>query len=679
MKKHEFLYHPLYCSKFNKDLWSYEDCVGCQYGHEHRDLISCQYCEQKLDSKVKSAIIKGYKPDYLRVLEDKKSVTFVRGGGLGDVIRLTPVIKELKRQLPKLKVNIKCDKSFLEIFHHNPFIDNIFSSSDEVVSDRNNIVLNLAQGFKLEDHSVDGIADRLGIKLKDKTMFYKVTGNEETEARHILSELNVITGVLKVGISARANTFEKCPSQDFWGELYNMVRATYLDKLQLFFFGKEKPEMPFLGNSVLFFGYSIRETATLMNQMDLFIGSDSGLLYLAQALGMTTLGLFGVTPGKSVDYPRFDFIDKRAEVCDSYCYGKAPCKGIPGKCIQAITPEDVLKKISSILNLDLKKIKSGKHKTINIIITKAGIGDILTITPGLRQLKKRHPISRLNVITAPDLNTDLLRNNPFIDSIIATNDVSKYTVNADIYKDITYYVAEYEVKHIPNWKKSRIMLYSEAMGNTVLQDKTAVFNPTTKETDWAKHTAELFKFRTAIAIQPMSGERYKDWPVSYWEKLVATVKSYFPKSLFLNFDPKIEIEGTFSIKEDVRKVVTLLGYCDLIISPDSLFLHVAGMYKKPTIAIFGPSCYRTGYKNVILCQRLDMPCCPCCRNASMKCNPLPGKQLNKIEGEENSECLLKLSPELIFKKAKPLLKELCYENKRGSSNSRGKKRTVASP
>lgn len=677
-----FSYDPLYCRKFNKDLTSFDDCDGCKWGKKGADFISCRYCERKFDHKTNSVIAINYRADYLKVLSGKKSVTFTRGGGLGDVIRLTPLIRELKRRLPHLKIGVRCHSDYVPLFFHNPLIDNLFSYEDEPVTDQDNVLLDLGKGFELEDHSVDGIAARLGVELTDKRIFYSATREELKWAKYTLAKHDIVPDVFKVGISAMANTPEKCPSRDFWCKCYRLVRAMYSGKVRLFFFGKNRTDIANVGNSAFFFGNELRETAALLKQMDLFISGDSGLLYLALALDIPTLGLFGVTPGESVKYLNFHFIDRRSEVCDKYCYGKPVCKETPGKCIQAITPNEVATKIGEILRLKPSKIKTGKHqevKKVTVFFSVGGLGDTLTITPGLRQLKKDFPLSEITVILGSKENTKILENNPSIDRALITNELKKYSSRPSLKFDITWYPAEYETSVVPNVRKSRVQLYSEAMGNRRLSDKSLVFCPTVKELKWAKNTADSFKNRIAIGIQPRSRETYKDWPLEYWGSLVRLIKADFPRLSIFNFDPKIDIENTSPIREEIRRVITLLNFFDLIISPDSFLLHAAAIYSKPTVGIFGPSGYRAGYKNVVVCQRSDIPCCPCWMNASMVCNPHPGRQRQKEDGYSESMCLLKLMPELVFEKVKPIIEELRCETKGGSNNSRGKKRTIASP
>jgi len=674
-KDDEIIYSPLYCSKFDQDLVSYYDCQGCKFGKEQNGFISCRYCQRKLEPKVKSIILKDYKPDYVKALASKKSITLNRGGGLGDIIRLTPTIKELKRRLPKLKINLRCDSEYLPIFYGNPFIDHLYSYEDKVSGDEENVVLDFNKGFRLEDHSVQGIAKRLHLKLTDYQILYYIRKEEIQWAKDRLAKL-VSANTLKVGISAMASSPEKCPSLEFWQEFYYCLRASFPQQTQLFFFGDKKPDMPPMGKSVLLFGNPIRKTAALMSLMDLFIGADSGLLYLAMGLNLKILGLFGLTPGESIKYEKFDFIDKRKEVCKQYCYGKPVCKEIPGKCIQAIKPEDVVYKVGRILGLRKTSVKSGHFRSINVLFTRGGLGDTLTITPGLEQLKKRFPLSKLTVVLASEENEKILKNNPCIDTIIVTNNPARFSSTADLTFDITDYPADYEARFVPRIKKSRIELFSEAMGNDKLESATPCFYPTEEELKWAKYMANVLKHRILVAIQPRSGEAYKDWPVPYWEELISLVNSYFPQSLILNFDPELQFENTFLIREDIRKVVTFLQFCDLVICPDSLFLHIAGMWHIKTVAIFGPSGYRAGYENVSLCQRIDLPCCPCWRNANMKCNPLPGKQRG-TEGQDISQCMLDLTPEMVFDKVKPILRELEYGSKRSSYSSWGERATSA--
>lgn len=294
-------------------------------------------------------------------------------------------------------------------------------------------------------------------------------------------------------------------------------------------------------------------------------------------------------------------------------------------------------------------------KEICILLRKAGIGDVLTLTPGLRGLRMRYSRKRyrIRVFVPSEEAQQILLFNPDVDVVEVGAPEEGDTL------DITEYPANYESRSIPNIAKSRIELYNEALGGFPLKDTSIVLNFALEKMDWAEVFCAEYEERLLIGLQLFSGETYKDWPFEHFEALCGLIHEEFPSAVIFclgSKDQKIPA-GTVPIVGELRQQCAVIARCDVLIAPDSLLLHLGGAFQIPTLLILGPSSWRHKYPNVEVAQRQDLSCCPCIMNALLKCNPEKGKQLLPTGGLEKPLCMQELSPEQVFSQFKLLMEK----------------------
>lgn len=72
-------------------------------------------------------------------------------------------------------------------------------------------------------------------------------------------------------------------------------------------------------------------------------------------------------------------------------------------------------------------------------------------------------------------------------------------------------------------------------------------------------------------------------------------------------------------RDSIRRLAALIGICDLMITSDTLGMHLGLGLERPTIALFGPTCHQEidlfGCGQKIIS---DYPCCPCYRSSCEK-------------------------------------------------------------
>lgn len=293
-------------------------------------------------------------------------------------------------------------------------------------------------------------------------------------------------------------------------------------------------------------------------------------------------------------------------------------------------------------------------KEIRILIRKAGIGDILTLTPGLRGLRVRYPKSQnyvIRIFVPTGEDQQILLGNPDIDSVKVGTPEKRATL------DITEYPANYESRAILNIKKSRIELYNEALKNFTLKNSLMVLKFTPEELLWAKTFCRKYEKNHLICIQAQSGETYKDWSLDKFRLLCQLIKRELPSANIFSFGKTSEnishqaipLEGT------LRQQAAIVACCDFLVAPDSVLLHLGGAFQIPTLLILGPSGWRAKYPKIVVAQRQDLPCCPCFMNASMRCNPKEGMQRLSLGGLENAMCLQEMKAQYVFEQFKLLM------------------------
>jgi ADP-heptose:LPS heptosyltransferase len=297
-------------------------------------------------------------------------------------------------------------------------------------------------------------------------------------------------------------------------------------------------------------------------------------------------------------------------------------------------PNDKLRIINHHNDLSLTKNKK-------ILITRAmgGIGDLLMMTPGFHQLKLKYPDKEIH-LAIPKRYFPVFENNPDVKLIdIEDDSLSHYAYQKWInFSECP--AARVESRTAPKVKKSRIDLFAKGLGLSKFSLSKMDTKPRLHFTEDETEFANLFwdsmdlKDKTVIGIQIHSDESYRDYP--HMEKLVKEISTSHKVIVFdgqkikgYDFENVIKIDSVL-----LRQAFSIANKCDVIIGPDSSFIHFAAAFDKPTIALFGPidgSVRTMNYLNCVFIDvRDELGCLPCWRNESMPC---------KLTGMRNSICM----------------------------------------
>lgn len=243
-----------------------------------------------------------------------------------------------------------------------------------------------------------------------------------------------------------------------------------------------------------------------------------------------------------------------------------------------------------------QKILARKGKGKVCVIRKVGgIGDVLMVTPALRQL--RRDFRDLDITFAIDMHTtannvyyELVRNAPFVTRLIDARYVKHGEYDAVV--DVSSVCLRYEREGLP--AINRIDLFGRAMGIPILQDKRSWYKVEPSETEWAARVLDKRAGKKIVVLHTASMEAKRCWPI---EKYLAIVKQAEIDELpvhfvILDFNNKYAHWSKHSncsnwSQTNLREMAALIHTADLFIGPDSGPMHLAGAVSTRSIVLFG--------------------------------------------------------------------------------------------
>lgn len=265
---------------------------------------------------------------YVANKADKKTVLVKRKGALGDVLLTTPIVERLYAE--GWRVDVATDSK--EVFENNPYVNiagpyYIFNPYHDKVIDLDLAYERAPYMHVIDAYSMVAFGDT---HTPHRLSTYFGLGLDDTRQRG-----NRV--VIHAGKSWENRTW---PAKK-WDEVaFEIAKLAYfVDTI-----GPDKE-------------LSLAKVAKRIYQARLFIGNDSGLLHLAQALGVPSIGLYTCARAEyraTLKYHHFPIIP------DIDCYGclhdEPPpvtycgCRRGDLKCLDLITPEMVMAKVKEVLN-----------------------------------------------------------------------------------------------------------------------------------------------------------------------------------------------------------------------------------------------------------------------------------------------------------------------------------------
>lgn len=333
-----------------------------------------------------------------------------------------------------------------------------------------------------------------------------------------------------------------------------------------------------------------------------------------------------------------------------------------------------------------------------MIIRLSSIGDILLCYPTIQVLRKRFPRARIDFLVAREFEEALSPFRPLLTSVLRydrQNDKAEirrfrrhikqtgYDWIIDLHNSLrtrrllwcsgskTFRVRKYIIRrylyiklgwqlypHIPVFRK-----YLASLPFRVDEGDYQMTIPDRPDPDQVSKMKSrlpvLSNNNKNIIIFPGARHFTKRWPLSYFAELINMILDrtawniilggdeqdrHYLQPLLSNNSPRlIDASGRFSLRESFL----LIRLGDALISNDSAPMHVAALYDKPQIAVFGNTVPRFGFapqnSQAIIIENDPLACRPCSHIGYSKCP------------EKHFRCMRHIPPAQIFVALQQLL------------------------
>jgi len=294
--------------------------------------------------------------------------------------------------------------------------------------------------------------------------------------------------------------------------------------------------------------------------------------------------------------------------------------------------------------------RTQNKKSKNILITRAmgGAGDLLMMTPGIRALKKKYANKEIH-LAIPKRYFSIFKNNTDVKLIDIEEDTLSHLFYSKWFNFTDCPASRAESRRAPKIKKNRTELFARGLGIKGLRlfamDHKPVYSLSDIEVEFVNDFWDRMQLNSqkVVGIQLHTDESYRDYPLI--EKLVEKISKKYSVLLFdncriagFNFENAIKIDSF-----PIREAFALASKCNLIIAPDSAFIHFAAAFDLPSIGLFGPIDGKVRTKHYPNCTYIDvrkqLGCLPCWRNEDIPC---------KLTGMRHSACMESISIQKII-------------------------------
>ncbi|HXV27359.1 MAG TPA: glycosyltransferase [bacterium] len=252
---------------------------------------------------------------------------------IGDEMMTAPVYESLKQQFPHSV--LEAEVRYPELLKGNPFVDHVNRGKDF----KPDLIFDLRSEIKNKPRK-EGIQQITGVTSWGLPKLY-LTGDEK-EA--VFRKWGLQHGSIRIAVSPAARWISRQSPRLFWIELIEYFIREQAS--QVFVLGRDEEPLP-VGTDLIG-KTTVRETAALLSQCHLFVGTDSGPVHLALAAGTPTVGLYGpLNPCYLIqDQPGFIPIWSEVECRGCWSDGRMTypdhCPKIEPDCMKSISAARVI-------------------------------------------------------------------------------------------------------------------------------------------------------------------------------------------------------------------------------------------------------------------------------------------------------------------------------------------------
>lgn len=227
-------------------------------------------------------------------------------GGIGDVLMTTPALMEFKLRFPNIHLTYAIDRhrtfddAYYSLVCNAPFINQIIDARYVDKSKFDYVVDITATGLAYERQDlpprnrIDMFGSDLGLnKLSNYLPFYKTESEEVLWARKLINRSYAPVIALHTSSHDEKRTL---PLEKYKEIIEKLNQKLPGCQILLFDFNNRDKSLSEMPGVISCNTYKIRQVAALIEQADVFMGPDSGLMHLSAALKVPSVVVFGSIP-----------------------------------------------------------------------------------------------------------------------------------------------------------------------------------------------------------------------------------------------------------------------------------------------------------------------------------------------------------------------------------------------
>lgn len=296
----------------------------------------------------------------------------LRSGAIGDLISLTPAIRQYAEKHPEEELTLICGESYAHVLENNPHISKIIPFNDHIFY-HGNLLSKLSEIIKTalrmsnldkcfimhEDIRWELLADIAGIKQK---VTLQPEGNRYERAQRCMNTsgdnrpeyypvntclFDLPKEYICIAAGGGRNSKQDTPQRRWQGYKELISKIDY----NIVLIGNENDSPKSLQKNVLDLCgmISLDDCYHIIRRAELFIGNDSGLLHLAECTNTKTIGIFTATDPAIVLPPDTNTVSIRSSLSCSPCEKSGNIRtDCNAECIKST---EIAKQISAYLKL----------------------------------------------------------------------------------------------------------------------------------------------------------------------------------------------------------------------------------------------------------------------------------------------------------------------------------------
>lgn len=254
-----------------------------------------------------------------------------------------------------------------------------------------------------------------------------------------------------------------------------------------------------------------------------------------------------------------------------------------------------------------------------LVMRQGGFGDLILLTPVLREIKKRWPLVHLAVATMSHY-APALANLGFIDEF------TSFPVSWNTAEEFDAWIFfESMVEKNPLSKSVHMSeLFAMVAGLTDVEDLLPAYVQTPGEAIWAREAYPRVPNVRRVCIQPATSARcriYKDIGKVGGLMMEAGWEVFLLGQTGGEFEPNLppqeklpkHLRNLIPLGLKFRQSCAVLATADVFIGADSSLLHVAGALEVPAVGLYGPFPWklRTAHSPTTYAIQGSGDCAPC--------------------------------------------------------------------